>query len=55
MREDVHAIILSMTRSGQCHAKHAENAVLVYNTCLDKSAAVYKAYLTEPEIETTNK
>ena len=55
MREDVHAIILSMTRSGQCHAKHAENAVLVYDTCLDKSAAVYKAYLTEPEIETTNK
>ena len=36
---------LSMTRSGQCHAKHAENAVLVYNTCLDKSAAVYKAYV----------
>jgi len=36
---------LSMTRSGQCHAKHAENAVLVYNACLDKSAAVYKAYL----------
>ena len=36
---------LSMTRSGQFHAKHAENAVLVYNTCLDKSAAVYKAYL----------
>ena len=40
---------LSMTRSGQCHAKHAENAVLVYNTCLDKSAAVYKAYLIGTE------
>jgi len=27
---------LSMTLSGQCHAKHAKNAVSVYNTCLDK-------------------
>ena len=38
--EDVHAthrsIALSMTRSGQCHTKHAENAVSVYDTCLDK-------------------
>ena len=31
--------------SSQCHAKHAENVVLVYNTCLDKSAAAYKVYL----------
>jgi len=30
------SIALSMTRSGQCHAKHAENAASVYNTCLDK-------------------
>ena len=47
MRKDVHATrqLHFQWWSGQCHAKHAENAVLVYNTCLDKSAAVYKAYL----------
>jgi len=38
--------------SGQCHAKDAENAASVRNTCLDhqgnkmKSSAIYKEYLT---------
>jgi len=27
--------------SGQCHAKHAENAASVHNTCLDKKILCY--------------
>jgi len=33
MLEDVHA---THQLHCQCHAKHAENAASVYNTCLDK-------------------
>jgi len=38
-REDVHATrqpIHCQWWSGQCHAKHAENAASVHNACLDK-------------------
>ena len=37
-REDIHATCqLHFQRwSRQCHAKHAENAALVHNTCFDK-------------------
>jgi len=36
MREDVHATrhLHCQWWSGQCHAKHAENAGSVHNTCL---------------------
>jgi len=36
MREDVHATrqLHCQWWSGQCHAKHAENAASVHNTCL---------------------
>ena len=33
---DVHATRQLQWWSGQCHAKHAENAASVHNTCLDK-------------------
>ena len=38
MREDVHATrqLQCQWWSGQCYAKHAENAASVHNTCLDK-------------------
>jgi len=37
MHEDGHAIQLHCQWwSGQCHAKYAENAASVHNTCLDK-------------------
>jgi len=38
MCEDVHATrqLHCQWWSGQCHAKHAENAASVHNTCLDK-------------------
>jgi len=38
MREDVHAThqLHCQWRSGQCHAKHAENAASVHNTCLNR-------------------
>ena len=38
MREDIHATrrLHCHWWSGQCHAKHAENAASVHNTCLDK-------------------
>ena len=31
-----HWSIALSVMSGQCHAKHAENAASVHNTCLDK-------------------
>jgi len=45
MREDVHAtrqlhiqyiVLYCIVWSGQCHAKHAENASSVHNTCLNE-------------------
>ena len=36
MREDVNTTRHCQWWPGQCHAKHAENAVSVHNTCLDK-------------------
>jgi len=38
MRADVHATcqLHGQWWSGQCHAKHAENAASVHTTCLDK-------------------
>ena len=48
MREDVHATCQLQCQwwSGKCHAKHAEKAASVHNTCLDKLSAIYKEYLT---------
>ena len=38
MRKDLHATLQLHCQwwSGQCHAKHAENAASVHNACLDK-------------------